>query len=99
MHFRTLMKGRHYTETTQTREFKPFGAMMYLVLKRKVGTEKWKQWAGIFELWKPCFFTKRRAMAMARLLARRNPGMEYAVTWLEVSHVYTRHWLTMDKEQ
>lgn len=94
-----LTKGRRYTENIQTREFKPVGAMMYQVLKRKVGTEKWKHWVGIFELWKPCFFTKRRAMAMARLLARRNPGMEYAVTWQEVSHVYKRHWLTMDKEQ
>ena len=70
----------------------------FQVLERKIGTKKWKFWSNVFHPWRPwTFMKKRRAIAMTRLLAYRNPKKEYCVWWWETNSTTTRHWLTKDK--
>ena len=91
MHTRPF-KYRPYTEDIQ--ESKNTYRTTYVILERKRGTKRWTYYVKWWQLWKIVEYGyKTRAIAYARLLKRKNPDMEYAVTYLETEVKYTRHLL------
>lgn len=85
-------KYRPYTEDIQESE-KTYRTT-YIMLQRKKGTTRWTYYVKWWQLWKIVEYDyKTRAIAHARLLKRKNPDMEYAVTYLETEVKNTRHWL------
>ena len=84
-------KYKPYTEDIQ--ENKKTYRTTYEILERKKETKRWAYHVKWWQLWKIVDYGyKTRAIAYARLLRRKNPDMEYAVTYFESEVKNTRYW-------